>query len=59
MGGDESKAGGANEDGQVKEVISTLDGNGGKAGKGSTKLKSILDAIPDFTFLTEPSVSMG
>ena len=54
---DAANAGGANKDeskSMADATMSSLDRN-----KQSSKLTSILDAIPDFSFLTEPSVSMG
>ena len=59
MGGDvaanDSKKTG--EDASKNTIVSDFESINAKT--GSQKLQSLLDQIPDFTALTEPTVSMG
>ncbi len=59
MGGDaaanDSKKTG--EDASKSNIVSDFESINAKT--GSQKLQSLLDQIPDFTALTEPTVSMG
>ena len=61
MGSEESKAG-VGEANQEQDGIKTtmINTGGGEFGSNTSgKMQSLLDAIPDFTFLSEATVSMG
>ena len=60
MGSDEPKSGAeANQEQEGMKTTMINTGSGELVGTTSGKMQSLLDAIPDFTFLSEATVSMG